>query len=58
MDARECPSCGEWMRLQSRETAVRVPGTSQAIRTVVHEWICGECDHVEEAEDLGVASRE
>lgn len=55
MDVRECPLCGERMHLQSRETITRVPGTSQEIRTVVREWICGECDYFEEAEDLGAA---
>lgn len=58
MDVRECPLCGESMRLQSRETVTRVPGTSQEIRTVVREWICGECDYFEEAEGPGAPAQE
>jgi hypothetical protein len=56
MDQRECPLCGEQMRLQSRETVTRVPGTSQEVRAIVREWICGECDYFEEAEDLGAGA--
>jgi rubrerythrin len=47
---RECPLCGETMRVKLRETTERVPGISQ---TTVHrsfEWICPECDYFEEAE--------
>lgn len=53
MDVRECPLCGERMRLATRETVTRVPGTPQEIRTVIREWICGECDYFEEAEETG-----
>lgn len=55
---RECPLCAERMRLETRETITRVPGTSQEIRTVIREWICGECDYFEEAEDLGATVKE
>ncbi len=50
---RECPLCSERMRLVSRETVTRVPGTSQEIRNVTREWVCGECDYFEENEDPG-----
>jgi rubredoxin len=42
---RECPLCGESMRLSIRD----VPdgrGNSRQVR----EWICPECDYFEEAE--------
>jgi acetone carboxylase gamma subunit len=51
MAVKECPLCGETMRLKEHETIVRVPGTSQT-RTAKHrEWICPECDYFEEAEE-------
>jgi hypothetical protein len=58
MAGRECPLCGERMRLETRETVTRVPGTSQEIRTTTREWVCGECDYFEEAEDLGETVKE
>lgn len=51
MEIKECPLCGERMRLETRETVTRVPGTSQETRTVVSEWVCRECDYFEEAEE-------
>ena len=48
---KECPMCGERMRLETRETVTRVPGTSQETRTVAREWVCRECDYFEDAEE-------
>ena len=48
---KECPLCGDRMRLETRETVTRVPGTSQETRTIVREWVCRECDYFEEAEE-------
>ncbi len=45
---RECPLCGESMRLSVREVQ-DVNGTIRQIR----EWICPECDYFEEAETEG-----
>ena len=53
MAAKECPLCGETMRLRERETIDRVPGTSQTKTTISREWVCPECDYFEEAEDWG-----
>lgn len=47
---KECPLCGESMRLSVREIEDRVPGVPQPARRVVREWICPECDYFEEAE--------
>ena len=47
---RECPMCGENMRLVIRETADRIPGHGQSSVRQVREWICPECDYFEEAE--------
>jgi C4-type Zn-finger protein len=47
---KECPLCGEYMRLETRETVSRVPGSNQEIKTVVKEWVCRECDYFEEAD--------
>ena len=44
---KECPLCGEPMRLHVRNVAER-PGDS-AMR-VLREWVCPECDYYEEAE--------
>ncbi len=48
---KECPLCGERMRLETRETVSRVPGSPQEVRTVVREWVCRECDYFEEADE-------
>ena len=45
---RECPMCGEFMKLVTRETVSRVPGTAQEVKTPVREWVCPECDYFEE----------
>jgi C4-type Zn-finger protein len=47
---KECPMCSEFMRLVTRETVTRVPGTSQEVKTTAREWVCPECDYFEEAE--------
>ena len=38
------------MKLETRETVTRVPGTAQEIRTEVKEWVCRDCDYFEEAD--------
>jgi acetone carboxylase gamma subunit len=47
---KECPLCGETMRLSVREIKDRVPGVNQTALRVTREWICPECDYFEEAE--------
>ncbi len=47
---KECPLCGENMRLSVREIQERVPGASQPAPRNVREWICPECDYFEDAE--------
>jgi hypothetical protein len=47
---KECPQCGETMRLNVRELRDYIPGTGQAAARVTREWICPECDYFEEAE--------
>ena len=49
-DIKECPLCGESMRLQIRETADAIPGTGQTTTRTIREWVCPECDYWEEAE--------
>ena len=51
MPAKECPLCGETMRLREREVIDRVPGTSQTKATTYREWVCPECDYFEETEE-------
>ncbi len=56
MVAKDCPMCGETMRLREREITDRVPGTPQTKTTVFREWVCPECDYFEEAEETGRTS--
>jgi predicted RNA-binding Zn-ribbon protein involved in translation (DUF1610 family) len=49
MDTKECPVCGEAMKLRPREQIDRIPGSSQTRRKKITEWVCPECDHFEEA---------
>ena len=51
MAGKECPMCGETMRIREREVTDRVPGTLQAQTTRYREWVCPECDYFEEVED-------
>ena len=50
-DIKECPLCGETMRLQIGERTDRVPGTGQTSTRVIREWVCPDCDYWEEAEN-------
>jgi len=50
MITKECPWCGENMRLKEREATDRIPGTSEVKKTKAAEWVCPSCDHFEEAE--------
>jgi acetone carboxylase gamma subunit len=47
---KECPMCGEPMRLAVRDVPEHIPGRSQANILQVREWICPECDYFEETE--------
>ena len=47
---KECPLCGEKMRLNVREIRDAIPGSNEAPVRVAREWICPECDYFEEAE--------
>ena len=49
-EIRDCPLCGETMRLTTRERAERLPGAGQTTTRTVREWICPECDYWEESE--------
>lgn len=48
---KECPLCGERMRLHTREVTDAIPGQSAGTVHAVREWVCPECDYFEEAED-------
>jgi hypothetical protein len=47
---KECPLCGETMRLNVREIRDTIPGSNESAVRVAREWICPECDYFEEAE--------
>lgn len=51
MAGKECPLCGETMRLREREVTVRVPGTSETRASHEREWSCPSCDYFEEADE-------
>ena len=51
MAGKECPMCGEMMRLRESETHNRVPGTPGTKTLRSREWVCPECDYFEEVED-------
>jgi uncharacterized protein with PIN domain len=46
---KECPMCGQDMRLVTRDEADRVPGTAETHIRRSREWTCPECDYFEEA---------
>jgi hypothetical protein len=52
MAAKDCPMCGETMRLREREIVDRLPGTNQTKTSRFREWVCPECDYFEETEDV------
>ena len=39
------------MRLHEREQIVQVPGNPNASTTRSREWVCPDCDYVEEVEE-------
>ena len=47
---KECPLCGERMRLDVRQVSDAIPGHGGSSARLVREWICPECDYFEEAE--------
>jgi len=49
---KECPLCGERMRLVVREIREAIPGQGESPARVLREWVCAECDYFEEA-DVG-----
>jgi uncharacterized protein with PIN domain len=50
-DVKECPMCGEFMRLVTRQAVEHVPGQPRPVKHTVKEWVCPECDYFEEVED-------
>jgi C4-type Zn-finger protein len=48
LETKECPLCGETMRLKVREEVDYIPGQSQVVRREIREWLCPECDYFEE----------
>jgi len=51
MAGKECPMCGELMRLVETEVTDRVPGTPQTRTSKTVEWVCPECDYFEEPDE-------
>ena len=51
MEEKECPMCGEIMRLRTRKDSGRKKEATESTRTPPTEWVCPECDHFEEADE-------
>ena len=51
MAGKECPMCGEMMRLRDLQVTDRVPGTAETRTSQRREWVCPECDYFEEVEE-------
>jgi C4-type Zn-finger protein len=47
---KECPMCGEVMRVRLAERTDVIPGTHQVVKREYREWICPECDYFEDVE--------
>ena len=47
---KECPLCGERMRLDVREIRDVIPGRGPSAARVKREWVCSDCDYFEEAD--------
>jgi YgiT-type zinc finger domain-containing protein len=48
---KNCPLCGETMRLTTRDARSATPGPEGQISVrQIREWVCPECDYFEEAE--------
>ena len=52
-EVKECPMCGETMRLDTIERREHLPGTAEPTLRLIREWICPECDYFEEWFDEG-----
>jgi transposase len=50
-EGKECPMCGEFMRLVTRQNIEHVPGLPAPVTHVLREWVCPECDYFEDADD-------
>ena len=48
---KECPLCGETMKLRESESHVTVPGNTTTTTRKLREWVCPECDYFEEADE-------
>lgn len=48
---KECPLCGERMRLKEYEQVSLIPGTGETKKRMVNEWVCPECDYFEEYDE-------
>ena len=51
MPAKDCPMCGERMRIREQQITARVPGTQQTQTSRQREWFCPECDYFEDVGD-------
>ncbi len=48
---KECPMCGDMMRVHLMTRVQRVPGTNESVTRESQEWRCPECDYFEDVED-------
>ena len=50
---KECPLCGEMMRLHEYDRVDTIPGTAETKKRKVCEWVCPECDNFEDIDQDG-----
>jgi hypothetical protein len=48
---KECPMCGEQMRIDERERPEHLPYLARPQLRLAREWVCRECDYFEEVLD-------
>jgi C4-type Zn-finger protein len=48
---KDCPVCGELMRIRTHERIDRIPGMTQHVKRTAREWNCPDCSYEEDVED-------
>lgn len=50
-DTKDCPLCGEPMRLHEAQIAESIPGVGPTAPRTLREWRCPDCDYFEDADE-------
>jgi hypothetical protein len=49
MAQKECPLCGELMKLRDTKATTQIPGNPKPTVHTLREWFCTDCEYFEEA---------